>query len=211
MLESSLKSLRTPRNLAVAAILLSSLSAFADKMPAHQAGTYEIDPAHTRVQFKTPHFVISEVEGRFNEVSGKITLAPEWKDAKFEATVQTQSVDTAVAKRDEHLRSADFFDVTKHPTMTFKSTKVTVDGDDLKVTGDLMIKGIKKKVTFDVDYEGSLNDPWGNHRVAFKGETKINRRDFKINYGDKGDKNPTVGDQVEIELIVQATKPLPKQ
>lgn len=186
-------------------------SAFADKMPASEPGIYEIDPAHTRVQFIVPHFVISKVEGRFNEVAGKVVIAKDWKDAQFEATIQTKSIDTAVTKRDDHLRSPDFFDVAKFPTMTFKSTKIHVDGDDLKIDGDLTIKGVKKRVTLKSEYKGSLNDPWGNHRIALKGETKINRKDFKINYDDKIDIGPTVGDEIEIEILVEAIKPIAKK
>lgn len=191
--------------------LVLSVPSFAGKMPASEPGTYEVDPAHTRVQFVVPHFVISKVEGRFNEVAGKVVIAKDWKDAQFEATIQTKSIDTAVAKRDDHLRSPDFFDAAQFPTMTFKSTKIRADGDDLKIEGDLTIKGVKKHVTLKGEYKGGLNDPWGNHRIALKGETKINRKDYKINYNDKIDIGPTVGDEVEIKIIVEAIKPIAKK
>jgi len=109
-------------------------------------GVYEIDPAHTRVSFLIDHFVISQVEGRFNDVKGTFTLNEKVANCKIDVTIPTASLDTGVAKRDEHLKSADFLEVSKYPQMTFKSKKCTGTLEDFKAIGDLTIKGVKKEV-----------------------------------------------------------------
>ncbi len=164
-------------------------------------GVYEIDPAHTRVSFLIDHFVISQVEGRFNDVKGTFTLNEKVANCKIDVTIPTASLDTGVAKRDEHLKSADFLEVSKYPQMTFKSKKCTGTLEDFKAIGDLTIKGVKKEVVLDGKYLGTVVDTWKNTRAAVSAEGKISRKDFNILYADAIEAGPAVGDEVTIKII----------
>lgn len=164
-------------------------------------GTYKIDPAHTRVSFLIKHFVVSEVQGRFNDVEGTFMLSDNIGKSTIDVTIPINSIDTAVAKRDEHLKSPDFFDAAKYPTMTFKSKKFTGSLSSFRVTGDLTIKDVTKEVVLVGKYTGSAKDPWGGTRAAVSANTKINRKDFHINYNDKIDIGPAVGDEVTIQIL----------
>ncbi|HLT23397.1 MAG TPA: YceI family protein [Bacteriovoracaceae bacterium] len=174
-------------------------------------GKYNIDPAHSRVSFEIDHFVISSVEGRFNDVKGTVEISRDLKKCNVNVTIPVASLDTAVQKRDEHLRSADFFDAKKFPNMTFKSKKCSGSLEDLKVTGDLTIKGVTKEVVMEAEYEGSVKDSWGNQRAAFTADFDIKRKDFNITYDDKIDIGPTVGDKVEVEIITELILEKPKK
>src|SRR6266853_1216634 len=140
---------------------------------ARAADTFKIDPAHTGVRFTISHLVISEVNGRFDDVAGEITIE---KDALTgaKATIQTKSIDTAIKKRDDHLRSADFFDAEKYPTITFESTKVEKN----QSTGNFTMHGVTKEISFPFKLKGPIKDPWGGTRVAITAETEINRTDY---------------------------------
>lgn len=169
-------------------------------------GDYEVDPMHTRVQFTVPHFVISTVEGRFNDVKGKLTLAPKFTDSSVEATVDINSIDTAVKKRDEDLKGEPFFDVAKYPTMTFKSKKFLGKPEAFTVVAAITIKDVTKDVTFKGAYTGSLKDPWGNDRVALNMSGKVNRKDFHLTYNEKVAIGASVGDVVTIKIIGEGIK-----
>lgn len=164
-------------------------------------GTYKIDSAHTRAAFIIPHFVVSQVQGRFNEVSGNFVLSDKIEESKAEVTIPVSTIDTGVKKRDDHLKSADFFDVKKFPNMTFKSKKFSGSLENFKMTGDLKIKDVTKEVTFTGKYTGSVKDSWGQERAAVQAETKINRKDFNIMYNDMVEAGPVVGDEVTIQII----------
>ena len=170
------------------------------------SGEFDIDPAHTRVSFIVPHLVISEVEGRFDDVQGVITIGPKIVGSKFTATVPVTSINTGVAKRDEHLRSEDFFDVKKYPEMKFESKTITGTLDNFKMVAALTIKGVTKDVLFSGTYTGSVKDNQGKERVGLKATGKIDRRDFNINYSDKIDLGPVVGNEVEIRIWAEAIK-----
>lgn len=165
------------------------------------SGKYKIDEAHTRVSFLIDHFVVSQVQGRFNKVEGYFVLDKDLSKAKVEVTVPIASIDTGVEKRDEHLRSEDFFDAKKYPTMTFKSKKFKGSLEDFKVTGDLTIKDVTKEVTLNGKYTGSVKDSWGQIRAAIKASGKIKRKDFNIKYNDMVEAGPAVGDEVTINII----------
>lgn len=169
-------------------------------------GTYNIDVAHSKVGFEVPHLVISTVEGRFDDYSGKIELAKKFSDSKVEVEIKTNSIDTAIAKRDSHLKSADFFDAEKYPTISFKGKKFIGNPDSFKVVGDLTIKGVTKKVQLEGKYLGMVKDGYGNQKTAFQAKTAINRKDFGLNWNSMVEAGPVVGDQVSISLKVQATK-----
>lgn len=173
--------------------------------------TYKVDPNHSGVAFTIRH-IVSKVTGHFKEFGGEIEFdskKPETFKTKF--TVQTKSIDTTNQKRDEHLRSADFLDVEKHPTMTFETRKTTKSGKNIKVQGDLTLHGVIKPVTFTVEFLGTDKDPSGNHRAGFTATTKLNRKNFNIIWNKTLESgNLILGDEVDInvqlEVIEQKTE-----
>jgi polyisoprenoid-binding protein YceI len=166
---------------------------------------YEIDPAHSTVGFKVRHF-FTEVPGHFREFSGTITLDtenPEKSSAK--ATIKSASVDTAHAKRDEHLRSADFFDVSKYPEIVFVSNGVESTGKNTgKVKGQLTMHGVTKEVELDSRLLGKGKGMQGEKKAGWKATTTINRKDFGLNWGNVVEGTAVVADEVEIELNIEA-------
>lgn len=170
-------------------------------------GKYDVDPAHTRASFIIPHFVVSEVEGRFNDVKGEFTLAENFKDSKVTATIAVKSIDTGVKQRDDHLRSKDFFEVAKYPSMKLVGKSITGTPESFKLTAALTIKDVTKDVVFDGKYTGSVKDSWRQQRVALQMTGKINRKDFHINYDDKVDLGPAVGDEVQIRIWTEGVPP----
>ncbi|MBX3017587.1 MAG: YceI family protein [Bdellovibrionaceae bacterium] len=167
-------------------------------------GTYNIDPMHSKIGFEIPHLVISTVEGKFEKFDGKIVADKDLAKSKVEVNIDAASINTAVEKRDEHLKSPDFFDVAKHAKLSFVSKKVTVTGNGLKIQGALTIKGVSKDVTLDANYLGQVKDGYGNEKIAFKAKTKINRKDFGLTWSNMVEAGPVVGDEVEIQLNIQA-------
>ncbi len=170
------------------------------------SGSYQLDPAHSKVGFGVTHLMISTVEGKFNQSEGQIDLDEKFEKSKVKASVDMASIDTGNGKRDEHLKSPDFFEIAKYPKMTFESTSITGTPESFKLVGNLTIKGITKKVVFDGTYRGSAADGYGNQKAAFEAKTKINRKDFKIVSGA-----PAVGEEVTIDLRIQAGRPLAKK
>lgn len=164
-------------------------------------GKYVIDTVHTRVSFIVPHFVISQVEGRFNDVKGDFTLSEPFSASKASVTVKIVSIDTGVKMRDDDLRSKNFFEVSKYPTMTFVAKSFRGTPDSCKVVGALTIKDVTKEVTLDGKYTGVVNDPWGNQRAAIQLTGVINRRDFHINNSKLMDIGPEIGDEVTIRIF----------
>lgn len=196
--------------LAVTAIALTSFAAdkkAEKKTPASNAGKYAVDIAHSKVGFEIPHLVITTVEGRFDKYEGEIELAEKFTDSKVSATIDINSIDTGNGDRDKHLKSADFFDAAKYPSMTFKSKKITGTAENFKVVGDLTIKGVTKEVTLDGKFLGVVvNDGFGNTKAAFTAGTKINRQDYGLKWNKMVEAGPTVGDEVTISLKVEAAK-----
>ena len=173
--------------------------------PAVWATTYAIDPDHTTVSFKIRH-LFSKVEGTFDQLEGQFDYVPghpeQWKAA---ATIQATSINTRVAPRDKHLRSADFFDVGKYPTIAFTSTQVTEATEmSAKLHGLLMIHGVQKPVVLDLAVHGEGKDPWGNVRSGFTATTRINRKDFGLTWNQAVETGQLlVGDDVDITLEVE--------
>ncbi|ASD62773.1 YceI family protein [Bdellovibrio bacteriovorus] len=171
------------------------------------AAKFDVDKAHTNVSFTAPHLMVSKVKGRFDQVSGSFEFDEKsMKLSDINVTIKTDSINTNEADRDKHMRSPDFFDVAKYPEMTFKSTNVKYDKNKPdKVEGDLTIRGITKKVTLDVDYNGAVTDPWGNRVVTFEAEGEVNRKDFGLNWNKAMDKGGfVVGDKIKIEIDGEA-------
>lgn len=171
-------------------------------------GTYTIDPSHTRIGFSTRHAMVTKVRGAFNEVEGSATTGPNLEGASIEVTMQAASIDTRSADRDGHLKSADFFDVETYPTLTFRSTEVTaVDGDTLRVTGDLTIKDVTRPVTVDFEFAGAAQDPFGNERIGFEGSTVVNRKDFGLTWNAALETGGVlVSEKVTLEFEISAIK-----
>ena len=186
-------------------ILGLSLSAFADAK--YTAGVYDIDPMHSKAGFEVPHLVISSVEGKFKTYEGKIDLNKDFSKSTVEAVLDAKSIDTGVEKRDEHLRSADFFNTAEFPQIKFKSTKIQGKPDKFKLIGDLTIRGVTKSVVLDSKYLGSVVDGYGNSKVAIEGKTVINRKDFGLSWNSVVEAGPVVGDKITIELKIQAARP----
>lgn len=141
-------------------------------------GSYDLDTAHSTIAFIVRHATVTKVRGTFNEWTSSFVI--DGTNSKVTADIKAASIDTANADRDNHVKGEDFFDVEKYPEITFSSTEVDVDGG--KVTGDLTIHGVTKPVTLDVDVLGTEEDPMGNTRVGFEATTKIDRRDFGIDF-----------------------------
>jgi len=174
------------------------------------ADTWQIDPAHTNVEFTVRHMMISNVKGQFQKTSGAISAeGNDPSTAKIDATIDASSIDTRVEKRDGHLKSPDFLDVAKFPTITFKSTKIETAGPNKwKVTGDLTLHGVTKPVVLDVEAAGPpIHDPMGNTRAGASATTKINRSDFGLTWNKALEAGGVmVGDEVAISIDVEAIK-----
>jgi polyisoprenoid-binding protein YceI len=171
--------------------------------------TWTIDPAHSHVEFAVRHLMISTVRGRFTGVKGTVvTDDTDPAKAAVEVTIDASTIDTREAQRDAHLKSADFFDVEKFGTITFKSTRVTdVQGDRFKLVGDLTIHGVTREVTLDVTSEGRAKDPWGAERAGYSAVTKINRSDFGLTWNQVLETGGiAVSDEIKISLDIEAVK-----
>lgn len=171
-------------------------------------GTWQIDPTHTNIGFSVRHAMIAKVRGRFTDFAGSFTLdGDNPANSSSQLTVLLTSVDTQNADRDNHLRSAEFFDVESFPEMTFISTSVEAKGNSFVVTGDLSVHGVTKSVPVKFELVGISQDPWGNTRIGFEGEAEINRRDFGLEWNVALDTGGVlVSENIKITLDVEAVK-----
>ncbi len=170
---------------------------------------WNLDPAHTAAQFSARHMMITTVRGGFRNITGTIDYDPENPAAaSVEAVIDTTTLtSTGIQQRDDHLRSADFLEVEKYPTITFKSTRVEPSGDGTtgKVTGDLTIRGVTRPVTLNVEFIGQTKDPWGGTRIGFTASTKINREEWGLNWNMALEAGGwLVGKDVTLNLDVEA-------
>jgi polyisoprenoid-binding protein YceI len=170
--------------------------------------TWAIDAAHTSVEFAVKHLMISTVKGRFAGVTGTVKLdETQPEKSSVEVAIDAASIDTRQADRDAHLRSADFFDVERFPTLAFTSTRLRRDGDALIVEGNLTIRGVTRPVTLRAIDEGRTKDPWGGQRAGFSATTKINRRDFGLTWNQILETGGiAVGDEIKISLDVELVR-----
>ena len=173
------------------------------------AGVYEIDGAHTSVEFVGRHLMITKVRGRFSDVTGRVTVAENPEDSHVEVAIGAASVSTGNADRDRHLRSADFFDVEHFPEVTFRSTLVRgLPSSTWEVVGDLTVHGVTRPVTLQVDFDGADVSPTGDERIGFSAATEVNREDFGLTWNMALETGGLlVGKTVRIELSVQAIAP----
>jgi polyisoprenoid-binding protein YceI len=193
------------RPLVTLVLLLSTLAA---ALPG-SAAEYSIDPAHSTVGFEVKHMAISKTRGTFDDYTGTFSFEPGKPEAwSCETTIQAISVNTNNHKRAEHLRSEDFFNAAEFPTLTFKSASIKMkDEEEGVMTGELTIHGVTKTVEFDLEFLGTATDPWGNERAGFSASTKINRKDFGLNYNSVMETGGLmVGEDVKITLEVEGIK-----
>lgn len=173
---------------------------------AANVSTYDIDIVHSEMTFRIRH-LMGRVFGTFNEWDGTLTVDPDdLSTLSVDVTVQTASINTLNAQRDEHLRTDDFFDVEHHPTMTFTSNRVVVNGNGIAVEGDITIRGVTRPVVLTGEYLGEGTDPWGGERIAFIASTTVNRQDFGVSFNQLVEGVGMIGDQVEISLAVQGVR-----
>ncbi len=170
---------------------------------------YQIDPAHSSVQFSVRHMMISNVRGEFRKISGTVTHDPDrLQDSAVEVTIDAASISTGDAQRDTHLKSADFLDVEQFPTITFRSKEITQSGDGGKIRGDLTVHGVTREVVLNVDGPSpEAKDPYGNLRIGASAATKISRNDFGLKWNSALETGGVlVGDELKIEIDVQAIR-----
>jgi len=175
-------------------------------VPAYAAPTYAIDPSHSTLGFAVKHLGVSTTRGGFDDYAGSITLDPE-DDKTFnaEVTIQATSINTKNESRDNHLRSADFFDTANNPTITFQSTRLEKQGEGAVMVGNLTIKGVTKEITIPVTISGPVTSPMGASVIGIKGSTVINRQDFNVTWNKTLDNGGfVVGNDVELVVEVEA-------
>jgi len=167
---------------------------------------WSVDPVHSSVKFSVTHLVISEVEGQFKKFDGAVTTkTPDFSNSEVNFTVDVNSIDTDNENRDKHLKSPDFFDAEKYPSMTFKSTSLKkLSGNKYQLNGNLTLHGVTKPVKFDVTYGGTAKDGYGNTKAGFKASTVINRFDYGLKWNNLTEAGgATVGKDVTIDLRLQ--------
>ncbi len=175
---------------------------------ATETQTWALDAAHTNVEFAVKHMMIATVKGRFADVTGTLkgAMADPW-NFELDVTIETASIDTRQAQRDEHLRSPDFFDAATWPSIRFVGKRVEAqDGDEFKLVGDLTIRDVTRELTLDVTSEGAVRDPWGNNRIGFSASGKIDRREFGLVWNQVLEAGGiAVGDTIKISVDVEFT------
>jgi len=177
-------------------------------------GTYTIDGTHSSAQFSVKHMMISNVKGEFTAVAGTLVFDPKNPSAsKIDATIDVNSINTREPKRDAHLKSADFFDAAKYPSMVFHSKQAWKSGDKIQVKGDLTMHGVTKEVVLDVDGPtAELKDPWGKLRIGATATARLNRKDWGLTWNQALEAGGVlVGDEVAITLDIEAVKAAPAQ
>jgi polyisoprenoid-binding protein YceI len=174
-------------------------------IPGYVAGKWSIDPVHTEVGFSVRHMMVSKVRGRFTEFSGEIVTGENPADSSVTAEISLASINTGAPQRDEHIRSADFFEAETYPTMTYRSTGVRVEDGVFILDGDLTLKGVTKSVPLSLELNGFGPDPYGGTRAGFTATTEINRRDFNVNFSaPMQNGGAVVADKITIHLEVEA-------
>ncbi len=190
-------------------LLALSLALAAPAAALAEPTTWNLDPAHSHTSFTIRHLVISNVRGEFTKFAGAVKLdEKDLAKSSVEVTLEAASIDTGIPDRDKHLKSADFFDVEKFPTITFKSTKIEPAGKGkLKVTGDLTMHGVTKPVVLAVEGPtAEIKDPWGNARRGVSASAKLDRKAWGLTWSKAVEAGPVVGDEVKIEIEAELLK-----
>ena len=175
---------------------------------APEVGTYALDQSHSHVSFSARHLMVTKVRGRFPVTEGSLVIGDDPKDSSVVATIDVAAVESGDPKRDEHLRSADFFDAENHPTVTFRSTKVDDHGDgEFTLEGELTVKDTTRPVTLQGEYLGSQASPWGDTRVGFTAETEISRKNWGLEWNVALETGGVlVGDKVKLTIDAEWVK-----
>jgi polyisoprenoid-binding protein YceI len=171
--------------------------------------SWNLDTVHSGINFSVRHMVVSKVRGRFARFSGSVALDEgDLTRSTVEATIEASSIDTGTAQRDDHLRSADFFDVEHFPQIRFRSTGIEKQGTErYRMTGELTIRDVSREIALEVEYGGRGKDPWGNERVGFTAKGAFDRKDFGLKWNQALETGGVlVSDRVELELEVQAVR-----
>ncbi|MGO9962165.1 MAG: YceI family protein [Acidimicrobiales bacterium] len=174
------------------------------------AGTFVLDKSHTQVGFVARHLMVSKVRGRFTDYEGKVVVADDPAESSVEVVIQAASIDTNDANRDNHVRTNDFLAVEEYPTLAFRSTKVELDPRGTwKVHGDLTVRGVTRPIVLDVEFEGVIQDPWGNQRLGFTASGEIDRNEFGVSFNAALETggfvvSPKVKLEIEAEAVRQA-------
>jgi polyisoprenoid-binding protein YceI len=173
-----------------------------------ETARWDIDPDHSAIEFRVAHMVVSKTSGRFTDYQGFVEMDADTKALKsIEATIKAGSIDTNHDKRDAHLRNADFLDVERFPTMTYKLSQYQKQGDTYTIIGDLTLRGVTKQVTLSATFNGVTKDPWGNTRAGFSADGTLNRKDFGMVWNKVLDSGGlVVGDEVHIHLDIECIK-----
>jgi len=172
------------------------------------AGTFTIDPAHTRVGFVARHLMVSKVRGSFTAAKGTVTIAEDPLKSTVDIEIDAASIDTGVPDRDGHLKSADFLNVEVHPVLTFKSTSIIgFKNNEFRLLGDLTIRGVAKEVELDVEFEGYAKSPWGQEVIGFSATTEIDREEWDITWNQALETGGVlVGKKIKIEIGAEAIR-----
>jgi len=174
-------------------------------IPGYRVGTWKADPVHSEIAFSVRHLMVAKVRGRFTRYDVTIVTNQDPLGSSVAATIDLASVDTGNETRDNDLRSADYLEVDKHPTMSYRSTGIRQTGDGLVIDGELTLRGVTRQVLLAVEVHGFVPDPWGGQRAGFSATAQINRRDFGIgNIIPMGGGGVAVGDTVSISLEIEA-------
>ena len=176
-------------------------------IPGYVAGTWEIDPVHSEVGFTARHMMVSKVRGRFTQFSGELVTAPDLLQSSVTATIELTSIQTGNEQRDQHIRSADFFEVDKYKTMTYRSTGLRPEGDHYVLDGELALRDVTKQVPLKLELNGFGPDPYGGTRAGFTATGEINRRDFNVNFSaPMQNGGVVVADKIALHLEIEAVK-----
>src|SRR5580704_377516 len=179
----------------------------ATAIPGYVAGTWNIDPVHSEVGFSVRHMMVSKVRGRFTTFSGQLVTGENPAESSVTAEIDLSSINTGNEQRDEHIKSADFFEVETYPTMTYKSTGIRVEDGEYFLDGDLTLKGVTKSVPLRLELNGFGPDPYGGTRAGFTATGEINRRDFNVNFtAPMQNGGVVVADKIQLHLEIEAVK-----
>jgi polyisoprenoid-binding protein YceI len=177
------------------------------EVPGYEAATWNIDPVHSEVGFSARHMMVSKVRGRFTNFSGQLVTANDPTDSSVTAEIDLKSINTGNEQRDDHIRSADFFEVETYPTMTYRSTGIRVEDGEYILDGDLTLKGVTRSVPLHLELNGFGPDPYGGIRAGFTATGELNRRDFNVSFSaPMSNGGVVVSDKIGLHLEIEAVK-----
>jgi polyisoprenoid-binding protein YceI len=176
-------------------------------IPGYEAATWTIDPVHSEVGFSVRHMMVSKVRGRFTSFSGQLVTAADPTQSSVTAEIDLSSINTGQEQRDEHIKSADFFEVETYPTMTYKSTGIKVEDGEYVLEGDLTLKGVTRMVPLKLELQGFGPDAYGGYRAGFTATGELNRSDFNVTFNaPMANGGVVVGDKIQLQLEIEAVR-----